>query len=204
MLSRLGNRRRYARVAPVYDLLDWPFERLYRPGRTLIGQLASGRTVEIGAGTGKNFPYYGPAARVFALDSSWAMLRRARGPLAPRIHGLVIGDAAQLPLSDACLDTLTATFVCCVQADPRPALGEVARVLRPGGRGLFLEFVVPRSGPLPRLMRLFESLLRVVYGVHWEHDLPALLIEAGLKVVEVRPIWRPLVEAVVATKTASR
>ena len=202
-MGQLSNRRRYARVAPVYDLLDWPFEPLYRPGRTLIGQVASGRTLELGAGTGKTFAYYQPAARVFALDASWPMLSRSRGRLQPPVRALVMGDVAQLPLRAACVDTVTATFVCCVQVDPRPALRDIARVLRPGGRALFLEFVVPRSGPLRRLMRLFEPLLRVLYGVHWEHNLPALLTEAGLKVVEVRPIWRPLVEAVVATKTPS-
>jgi ubiquinone/menaquinone biosynthesis C-methylase UbiE len=126
-------RRRYRRVAPLYDLLDWPFEPLYQPGRTLIGQLASGRTLELGAGTGKTFPYYRPAARMFALDASWPMLSRSRGRLKPPIRGLVMGDVAQLPLGDGCVDTVTATFVCCVQADPRPALREIARVLRPGG-----------------------------------------------------------------------
>jgi ubiquinone/menaquinone biosynthesis C-methylase UbiE len=199
-VHRLGNRRRYARVAPLYDLLDWPFEALYRPGRALVGQRARGVTFEVGAGTGKTFPYYSQNAAVFALDASWAMLSRARARLRPPIRGLVIGDVSRLPLRDACVDTVTATFVCCVQADPRPAVREIARVLRRGGQAAFLEFVVPRSGPLGRLMRLLEPLLRVVYGVHWEHDLPGLLAEAGLNVTEVRPIWRPLVAAIISAK----
>jgi ubiquinone/menaquinone biosynthesis C-methylase UbiE len=193
-------KRRYWRVAPLYDLLDWPFEPLYRPGRALIGQLASERTVELGAGTGKTFPYYRPAARVFALDASWAMLARARGRLQLPIRALVMGDVAHLPLRDACVDSVTATFVCCVQADPRPALREIARVLRPGGRAVFLEFVLPKHGVLRRLIRLLEPALRALYGVHWEHHLPGLLYEAGLNVIDVRPVSTPMIESIVAGK----
>jgi ubiquinone/menaquinone biosynthesis C-methylase UbiE len=199
-VGRLSNRRRYARIAPLYDLLDWPFEALYRPGRALIGQRARGVTLELGAGTGKTFPYYNQNAAVFALDASWAMLSRARARLRPPIRALVIGDVSKLPLRGACVDTVTATFVCCVQADPGPAVREIARVLRPGGQAVLLEFGVPRSGPVRRLMRFLEPLLRVVYGVHWEHDLPALLAEAGLHATEVRPIWRPLVAAILSAK----
>lgn len=195
-----GHRRRYALVAPLYDLLDRPFEPLYRPGRRLLGRAAVGRTVELGAGTGKNFPYYGPAARVMALDIAWAMLARARRRLRPPIRGLLVADVAHLPIRDACVETVVATFVCCVQADPGPALGEIARVLRPGGQALFLEYVLSRHGWLRPLLRLLEPPLRILYGVHWEHDLPALLASAGLQVAQVQPIWASIVQAIFAAK----
>ena len=184
----------------MYDLLDWPFEPLYRPGRRLVGRAAVGLTLELGAGTGKNFPHYGPAARVIASDLSWAMLARARRRLRPPIRALLVANAAHLPIRDACVDTVVATFVCCVQADPRPALGEIARVLRPGGQALFLEYVLPRHGWRRPLMRLLEPPLRILYGVHLEHALPVLLAASGLLGARVQAVWAPVVQAIVATK----
>lgn len=197
LLPPRDNRARYARLAAIYDLLDWPFEPLYRPGRALIGAASAGLTLELGAGTGKNFAYYPASARVIASDLAWPMLARAvaRRRVRPPIRGLLVADVARLPLRDASVDTVTATFVCCVQADPRPALGEIARVLRPGGRALFLEWVLPASGWWRVLLRLLEPLLRGLYGIHWQ-DLPALLVAAGLNVLEVRSIWGPVVHAI--------
>ena len=185
-------------MAPLYDLLDWPFEPMYRPGRRLLGRAAVGHTLELGAGTGKNFPYYGPAARVVALDITWEMLAHARRRLRPPIHALLVADVAHLPIRDACVDTVVAAFVCCVQADPSPPLGEIARVLRPGGQTLFLEYVLPRHGWRRPLMRVLEPPLRILYGVHWDHDLPALLASAGLQVLEVRAVWASIVQAIFA------
>ena len=182
------NRARYARIAAVYDLLDWPFERLYQPGRALIGAASAGLTLELGAGTGKNFASYTDSARVIASDLAWPMLARARRRRRPPIRGLLVADAARLPVRDASVDTVTATFVCCVQADPRPALAEIARVLRPGGRALFLEWALPASGWWRVLLRLLEPPLRGLYGIHWREDLRALLAVAGLEVVEVQSV----------------
>ena len=201
-MSDTGNRARYAHIAPVYDLLDGPFEPLYRPGRLLIGAASVGLTLELGAGTGKTFPFYGQAARVVASDLSWSMLARARRRLHPPIQALLVADAARLPLHGASVDTVTAAFVCCVQADPGPALREIARVLRPGGRALFLECVLPAHGWRRRLVRLLEPLLHGLYGLHWRRDLPQRLAAAGLPVTEVRPVWGPMVQAIVAAKPA--
>ena len=166
----------------------------------LIGAASAGLTLELGAGTGKNFPYYPASARVIASDLSWPMLARARHRLRPRIRALLVADVGHLPIHDAAVDTVTATFVCCVQPDPRPALGEIARVLRPGGRALFLEWVLPRSGGWRALLRRLEPLLRAVYGIHWRPDLLALLAAAGLNVVQVRPVWRPMVHAIFSVR----
>src|SRR5437870_5668595 len=127
-----ANKRRYARIARLYDRLDRLLESHYRPGRVLIGAQATGLTLEVGAGTGKNFPYYLDQARVIASDLSEAMLAQARRKLRPPVHGLLVAEAAALPLRDSAADTVVATFVCCVQDDPAPSLSEIARVLKPG------------------------------------------------------------------------
>jgi ubiquinone/menaquinone biosynthesis C-methylase UbiE len=201
LTERTRNRARYSRLAPLYDLLDWPFEPCYRPGRRLIGAASTGLTLELGAGTGKNFRYYGPAARVFASDLAWPMLARARRRLRAPVLALLVADAGRLPIRDASVETVAATFVCCVQAEPRAALSEIARVLRPGGQVLLLEFALPTRGWVRALMRLVEPPLRALYGIHLRRDLPALLISAGLTVSEERHVWGSVVQAIAAVKT---
>ncbi len=198
-----GNRRRYARLAPLYDLLDRPFERHYRPGRARIGAAAVGVTLEVGAGTGKNFPYYGSAARVYASDLAGPMVLRARRRQGRPVRALLIAEAAALPVRRASADTVVATFVCCVQADPRPALAEMARVLVPGGRALCLDYTVPSHPMLRLLMRLLQGPLRLLYGIHWEHDVPRLLEAVGLRIREVRRIWGPAVRYIAAEQSAT-
>jgi ubiquinone/menaquinone biosynthesis C-methylase UbiE len=200
-MSSLAGRARYARIAGLYDLLDWPFEHRYRPGREFVGASSMGLTLEIGAGTGKNFPYYSSEATVIAADLSWPMLARARRRLRAPVRALLVADAARLPVRHAAVDTVVATFVCCVQEDPGLALTEIERVLRPGGLALFLEFVEPARGWERRLMRLLEPLVRGVYGVHWGNNLAERLSTVGhFDVVEVRPIWPPMIHAIVAAK----
>lgn len=70
---------RYERIAPFYDLLDLPFERrLYRALRPLLFQGLGGRLLDAGVGTGRNCEFYPPAAVVSGIDTSPAMLARAR------------------------------------------------------------------------------------------------------------------------------
>jgi SAM-dependent methyltransferase len=129
------------------------------------------------------------------------MLARARRRLQAPVRALLLADAARLPIRSHSLDTVVATFVCCVQADARPALEEITRVLRPGGRVLLMEFVLPPTGWERRLMLGLEWPLRALYAVHWGHDLPALLSASGLHVQDVQPIWRDIVKVIVARKS---
>jgi ubiquinone/menaquinone biosynthesis C-methylase UbiE len=74
----LSNLERYERIAPFYDLLDLPFEYgRYRKIRPLLFAGLSGRLLNAGVGTGRNFPFYPPAANVIGIDLSPAMLVRA-------------------------------------------------------------------------------------------------------------------------------
>src|SRR5256714_13982827 len=74
----LTNFQRYRRIARFYDLLDRPLERKrYRPLRPLMFQGLSGRILDAGVGTGRNFPFYPPGATVVGIDISPAMLAQA-------------------------------------------------------------------------------------------------------------------------------
>jgi ubiquinone/menaquinone biosynthesis C-methylase UbiE len=131
--------------AATYDLFIGPAERagLREQRRDLLAQ-ATGATVEIGAGTGLNLAHYPPAVtRLVLIEPDPHMARRLRRRAARSGHAVEIVNATvgHLPLPDASFDTAVVTFALCSVPDEQAALGEIARVLAPGGRLLFLEHV---------------------------------------------------------------
>ena len=122
--------------ARLYDPLMAPIEllSLRRARRDLVAD-AAGLILEIGAGTGLNFPHYRDAGRVIAFDPETEMLRRARlrAQHAEVPVRLVLADARRLPFPDGIFDAAIATCVFCTIPDPAYAFAEIYRVLKPGG-----------------------------------------------------------------------
>jgi ubiquinone/menaquinone biosynthesis C-methylase UbiE len=115
---------------------------------------AVGATLEIGAGSGANLPWYPKAVTDLVLaDPSPYMLDHLRAALAAvpewPSSGIVSLSAAgfpTLPFGDASYDTVVVTYVLCSIPDLSGAIGEIARVLKPNGRLLFLEHVRAADG----------------------------------------------------------
>ena len=129
--------------ARIYDPFLWFGERLgmARRRRDLLAH-AEGRVLEIGAGTGLNLRHYRDSIEALVLTEPvepMAAKLEGRverlGPLA-RVHR---APAEALPFADDSFDTVVSTIVLCTVEDPVRALSEIARVLRPGGRLLFIE-----------------------------------------------------------------
>ena len=133
-----SNLARYERIAPLYDLLDLPFEySRYRKIRPLLFQGLTGRVLDAGVGTGRNIQFYPPEADVVGIDISPAMLARAerrRLSLGADIE-LRQMDVADLEFEDQSFDAAVATFLFCVLPDELqvPALREIGRVVKLGG-----------------------------------------------------------------------
>jgi ubiquinone/menaquinone biosynthesis C-methylase UbiE len=182
---------RYQRIAPFYDLLDLPFEyRRYRTIRPLLFENLSGRILDAGVGTGRNFPFYPRGAQVMGIDLSPAMLARAsrRLPIAAAPVELRRMDVTALDFQDGYFDAAVASFLFCVLPDDAqvPALKEIARVVKPGGAIRLLEYTRP-SDPLRRaITRLWEPWVNWAYGAGFDRNTEAHVREAGLDVVEVR------------------
>jgi ubiquinone/menaquinone biosynthesis C-methylase UbiE len=106
---------------------------------------AHGDVLEIGAGTGLNLERYPRSGitRLVLTEPDPAMARQieAKREVAPVPFEVVAASAEALPFEDASFDTVTGTLVLCEARSPAEALEEIARVLRPGGRYLFLEHV---------------------------------------------------------------
>jgi ubiquinone/menaquinone biosynthesis C-methylase UbiE len=132
--------------AAVYDACSSGLERagLADKRRDLLAQ-ATGATLELGAGTGGNIEHY-PAAveRLVLTEPDPHMAKRLRAHAAEAGRAgieIVEAGAEALPFGDDEFDTVTATLVFCTIPDPEAALAEVARVLKPNGRMLFMEHV---------------------------------------------------------------
>ena len=103
---------------------------------------AQGLVLEVGVGSGLNLPLYGPTVtRVVAIDPSPELLRIASRRTADVVIpvSLLRASAEDLPLADAVFDTIVMTWTLCSIPNPMAALTEMRRVLRPGGRLIFVE-----------------------------------------------------------------
>lgn len=166
---------------------------------------ASGRTLDLGAGTGANLPLF-PAAvsELVLVEPDPHMLKKLRGRLgaggAPTT--VVQAGAEALPFEDSSFDTAVFTLVLCTVPDPAAALAEAARVLRPGGRLLFVEHVRSRHPGLARWQDRLERPWRFLGdGCHCNRDTAATVeaspftlesLEHG-RLPKAPPIVRPLV-----------
>lgn len=118
--------------------------------RDLLASLA-GEVLEIGAGTGLNLPFYPSSVEHMIFSEPDLHMRaklRKKLPQA-RAKRVTVMDAAvdMLPLPDASVDAVVGTLVLCCVPDQRTALGEIRRVLRPGGQFVFLEHVAAEEHP---------------------------------------------------------
>jgi ubiquinone/menaquinone biosynthesis C-methylase UbiE len=105
---------------------------------------ASGTVLEIGGGTGANLPYYGPQVTSLTVtEPEPAMLRRLEKRVSEKAPATKVVRAAaeQLPFEDDSSDTVVSTLVLCGVSDQTQALAEIRRVLKPGGRLIFIEHV---------------------------------------------------------------
>lgn len=160
-------------------------ERLAGYRQETIGA-ARGAVLEIGVGSGVNLPLYGPAVdQVSGIDPSPALLDRASQKLA-KAHvtvSLVRASAEQLPFADGAFDTLVMTWTLCSIPNPIRALAEMRRVLKPGGRLLFVEHGL---SPDPRVMRWQRWLTpfwkRIGGGCHLDRKTDDLIRAAGFRV----------------------
>lgn len=166
---------------------------------------ARGRTIDIGAGTGINLALY-PAEvdeLVFA-EPDPHMLKNLRPKVAAsgREAMVVEAPAASLPFEDDSFDTAVFTLVLCTVPDPTAALGEAARVLKPGGKLLFVEHVRSEDPGLARWQDRLEGPWRFLGdGCHCNRDTVANIEAASFEIERVEkdelpkapPLVRPLV-----------
>lgn len=160
-------------VARRYDItntvLSAGLDRRWRKRtRQCLEVRAGQRVLDLAAGTGvSTAELERSGAHAIACDFSQGMLRAGRAVRSRRRVAFVAGDGMHLPFADAAFDAATISFGLRNVADPRQALRELARVVRPGGRLVVCEFSRPTFAPfralyLNYLMRVLPSIARKV------------------------------------------
>ncbi|MGA1820879.1 MAG: class I SAM-dependent methyltransferase [Thermoplasmatota archaeon] len=139
-----------------YDLFMWPMELLWfgRWRRRVLSEVR-GNVLDIGSGTGTNFKYYPKTVKcVTVIDPSEANLRRLQeragdngwGSDGGRCLKIVIGVGERLPFRSGSFDYVVSTLILCSVEDPAKVISEGVRVLKRGGRFVFIEHQRPRMG----------------------------------------------------------
>ena len=166
-----------------------------RPYRERVAGAAEGRVLEIGIGSGVNLPFYArQAEQIFGLDPSPRLLARARRK-AKRTEvdvQLLTGSAESIPLADRSIDTVVTTWTACSIPEIATALGEMRRVLKPGGRLLFVEHGL---APEPRVARWQHRLTplwrRIAGGCHLNRKIDDLIGSVGFRIDRIETGYIP-------------
>jgi ubiquinone/menaquinone biosynthesis C-methylase UbiE len=193
----------FDRIAAPYDRGMVTLEKLWlREMRTRLLPEAEGRVLEVGVGTGANFPFYSPSVCLTAIDESTDMLGVAAGRAVALDRPVFLGRAnvEHLAFPDGCFDTVVATLVLCSVVDQPRALDELRRVLhRPGGRLLLLEHTRPQVQPLASLADLANwPWYAFNKRCHLNRETQQAVIQAGFRVERVESKLGGLLRTIVA------
>jgi SAM-dependent methyltransferase len=186
----------WARVsAGIYDPFLWFAERRgFRGHRGELLASARGVTLDIGSGTGLNLPHYPRQLDQLVLAEPDAAMRARLERRATRLRpeaSVIDAPAERLPFADGTVDTVVSTLVLCTVGAPELALGEIARVLAPGGQLLFIEHVRAAS----RVGSFLQELLatpwrRFANGCRCNQQTVTLMASCGFQLDVSEAKWR--------------
>jgi len=198
-------RRVWDKSAPSYDKQIAFFEKAwFGGGREWLGERAHGRILEIAIGTGRNLSHYPAGTTITGIELSPAMLALARERAAGLGRDLDLreGDAEHLPFADASFDTVVCALGLCTIPEPATAIGEMRRVLVPGGRLLLLDHIGSSWPPIYLAQWLLERLTIRTAGEHFTRRQLPLVKASGFDVVETQRLKAGSVERIFARKPA--
>jgi ubiquinone/menaquinone biosynthesis C-methylase UbiE len=193
------------RDAARYDRQIAFWERkLFGDGRRWAAEQARGEVLEIAIGTARNLPFYPAGIALTGVELSGEMLAiaRRRAEALGRRADLRLGDVQALDLPDERFDTVVCTLALCTIPDPRRAVAEVRRVLRPGGRFVLLEHVRSPTRAVRAVQRLLEPLSLRLVADHLTREPLEYLHAEGFEIEQLERSKRGLVERVLARKPA--
>ena len=164
--------------------------------RKKIVPLATGDVVEIGVGPGLNLQYYNfeKVNKVIGIDPSDELNKIAKKN-ADKVNLDIefnLSSAESIDLPTSSVDSVVCTFSLCSIPDPNKALNEIYRILKPGGKYFFCEHGISPDFTT----RVFQNVTNIFYpklsgGCHANRDIPKLITDAGLNIVEKDTMYLP-------------
>lgn len=187
-----------------YDTLMGPLEKgKFKSIRFDLVKKARGAVLELGSGTGINFPLYECAESVIAIEPSQHMITQSEGRIkkAKVPIKVVHANAEQLPFDNDTFETVVGTLVFCSIPKPEKAIMEMKRVCKPGGRILLFEHVKMENTQLAHLQDwLTPFWKKVCDGCCLNRDTLQLVKENGFKIVQVKKLYKGLFIVIEAKK----
>ncbi len=152
----------------------------------LRDHITGSRVLEVGVGTGKNFPYYTQGVEIDAIDFSPRMLAKARKRVlklnvSVKLHEM---DVQDLNFPNDTFDTVFATFVFCSVPDPAAGLQELHRVCKPDGRLILLEHMRPENRLTGILFDILNPLVVRLVGANINRPTMDNIRQSGWRVLE--------------------
>ena len=141
-LDYMSFREKYARLAKHYETLERPLDRYFCPlRRRAISFIEGKRVLEVGVGVGKTLKYYPRDVELCGVDAVPETLEIAeRKARQLGLNACFKGtNVESLPFPEGSFDTVVSSFVFCTVPNPERGMEEIRRVLKPGGRAIFLE-----------------------------------------------------------------
>ncbi len=162
-------KRRYNRIASVYDIFEQPMElMLFKKWRTEVLSSIKGKCLEVGVGTGKNIPFYPDGIDMTAIDFSENMLEKAKfkAETLKKNINFIHMDAQNMDFKDNTFDSVFTTCVFCSVPDPVKGLMEIKRVCKPDGKIIMIEHVRSEKKVIGLIMDIFNPITVNLYGAN--------------------------------------
>lgn len=207
-IARIGAKvgARYDRLAALYDAVDLAevvYKRRVRP-RLFAG--LSGRILDAGIGTGCNMPFYPRQAWTVGMDLSPGMLVHAKERAARlgRQVNLVAMDLTNTGFEDESFEAVVSAFTFCTLYDDlqRPALVEMARILKPGGQIRILDYALSRWPVVRQAMQAYQVWEKAVWHGAFDRGTEHYLAPAGFTDVREDSYVGDMVRLFTATRRA--
>ena len=200
-------KKRYNRVAPIYDSLEHLMEkgkmgswrkRLWQRVEENLPE-SDGELLEAGVGTGKSIQYYPDNIELYAIDFSEKMLKKARqkADATAKEINLIQMDIQNLDFPDNFFDIIVTSCVFCSVPDPVKGLKELKRVCKNDGKIIMLEHMRSKKEPIGSLMDLFNWVSLYTYGANINRKTIENIEKAGLKIKEVNELFYDIVKEIV-------
>ncbi len=160
--------RIYQRIfAAVYDKVMHGTEQHLAVNRTRLVSSLKGSILDVGFGTGANFPFFDKEASIIAIEPSMPMMKKAQlkfGDL-PNVRMYNYGvndDKVDVLIEEQSLDAIVCTLVLCTINDPERALRRFNKWLKPNGRLVIMEHIKSKHPVKGRLQELFNPAWKVI------------------------------------------
>jgi ubiquinone/menaquinone biosynthesis C-methylase UbiE len=179
-----------------YDFFMFPLEQgKFKNIRMDLLNRSKGKVIEIGSGSGINFPLYKKVESVTAIEPSPYMIERSnKNKQAASVPiNIIQSGAEKLPFSDDTFDTVVATLVFCTIRDTEKALKEIKRVCKPNGKILLFEHIKMDNQFLARLQQqLTPYWSKICDGCQLDRDTVHIFAANGFDIVELKKYYNGL------------